>query len=98
MKNSIKLMADYECYPLWGYDNLGLVGNLDPTTLPLSQKLIERLDSWSDLYDKTLNINDPIRSGFNSSEEELDFVRLGECLAKDLRSELWETYDIIYTP
>ncbi|MDQ9040700.1 hypothetical protein RFH95_09680 [Acinetobacter nosocomialis] len=37
MKKLIKLMPDYQCYPLWEYDEFGLVANLNPKDLPISK-------------------------------------------------------------
>jgi len=34
----IKLMADYQCFPLWEASP-GKVGNVDPNTLPISEGL-----------------------------------------------------------
>ena len=89
-------MADYQCYPLWEYDDFGLVGNLSPESLPISQSLRDRLDFWSNLYEATLCIDDPVKSGFGSSEKEFEFKIIGEDLAKDLRDELGERYEVIY--
>jgi len=36
-------MPDYQCYPLWEYDELGLVANLNPKDLPISEILIDKL-------------------------------------------------------
>ena len=43
MKEKIKLMADYGCYPLW-WVNSQKIGDIDPETLPLSQQTINRLE------------------------------------------------------
>ncbi len=96
MKKLIKLMADYQCYPLWEYDELGLIGNLNPESLPISRSLIDRLDNWSSLYDKTLCLDNPVESGFSSYEDELYFKAMGEGLAKELKDELEGKYNIIY--
>jgi hypothetical protein len=45
---TIKVMADYECWPLWNGDNL------DPDSLPLSTYLREQLAAWAERYDETL--------------------------------------------
>lgn len=96
MKKLIKLMADYECYPLWEYDELGLIGNLNPEDLPISEELIKALDDWSKIFDTTLNMDDPIKSGFNSLEDELKFKALGEILARKLMQELKNKYEVVY--
>ncbi|MFV5346311.1 hypothetical protein [Acinetobacter soli] len=92
----IKLMPDYQCYPLWEYDELGLVANLNPEDLPISKVLIDKLILWSDMYDETLCLDDPINSGFKSIEDEKKFQLLGEELFKSLREELSGQYDVIY--
>ncbi len=35
----IKLMADYDCYPLW-LDSDDEVGNIDPDVLPISDSTL----------------------------------------------------------
>ncbi|WP_080759658.1 hypothetical protein [Acinetobacter pittii] len=96
MKKLIKLMPDYQCYPLWEYDELGLVANLNPEDLPVSKVLIDKLILWSDMYDETLCLDNPINSGFKSREDEKKFQLLGEELFKSLREELSGQYDVIY--
>ena len=42
MAKRIKLMADYECFPLWGQsDDLPI--NIDPQTLPLTSETVQEL-------------------------------------------------------
>ena len=55
MKKSMKLMADYHCFPTWVSDSSGY-SNVDPKTLPLPKALIEKIMSWSEKYDLTLNM------------------------------------------
>ena len=85
--NTIKLMADYQCWPLWKASP-GEVGNINPTDLPISQELCERLLEWSLAYGETLNIEDPANSGFESIEAEDEFKKEGRELAELLREEL----------
>lgn len=91
----IKLMADYYSFPLWE-NSPGEIGNIDPESLPLSEELKKRLDSWSEKYDSILNDEDPISSGFETKEDELNFIREGGELAKCLQLELGDTYQITY--
>lgn len=85
LRPKIKLMADYDCWPLWG---LSAVGNIDPDTLPLSETTKEALAKWAQGYNKTLNRADPIKSGFETPEEasafNLEGWRLWECLQSEL--------------
>jgi len=91
----IKLMADYYSFPLWE-NSPREVGNIDPESLPLSEELKERLENWSEKYDSILNDENPASSGFETEEDELNFIREGSELAKSLQLELGETYQITY--
>lgn len=95
MKKTIKLMPDYGCHALW-WEELDLVGNIDPETLPLSQETIKRLDAWANAYDATLDIADPANSpGFLNDLEE-DFEREGISLWQQLQKELSPAYEVLY--
>lgn len=84
---TIKLMADYGCFPLWNVSP-GEVGNIDPGYLPLSGALRTDLIEWAKLYDQTLNLNDPLNSGFKSAQEEERFRQRGYKLGERLQAEL----------
>lgn len=90
----LKLMADYQCAPLWdcGAD---AVGNVEPSSLPLSASLIEALTGWAARYDATLNWANPIESGFSSSAEEAAHRAEAHHLAARLRSELGPGFEIV---
>jgi len=90
----IKLMLDYQCYPLWGMSENNL-GNIDPRSLPISEKLISNLMDWAKKYDATLNLEEPINSGFATKELELAFKKEGEYLLNRLRIELGNSYHLI---
>jgi hypothetical protein len=84
---TLKLMTDYQCYPLWEASP-GEVGNIDPNLLPLSTSLQAQLLDWADVYDKTLNWEDPATSGFASVDAVDEFKAQGMRLADRLREEL----------
>jgi hypothetical protein len=86
----LKLMADYECFPLW--ETNGQIGNIDPYSLPISNSLKEELVSWGEIYDATLNIDDPANSGFCNFQEEIEFKTKAYELADKLRIELGSDY------
>lgn len=92
---AIKLMAYYYCFPLWN-NSPGEVGNIDPESLPLSSDLKARFNDWSERYDSILNDDDPASSGFETREDELNFIREGEELAECLQAELEDSYQITY--
>jgi hypothetical protein len=93
MYTRIKLMTDYNYYPLWDLDD---VGDIDPTELPLSEATIERLLNWQKIYDGIIDWDDPASAGFASAQEEIAFEREGISLWKQLQKELGDEYEIVY--
>lgn len=91
----LKLMADYQCFPLW-WDAHDRVGDIDPKTLPISEELQKKLMDWAQKFDSSINIEDPLQSGFNNPKEEAKFIKEGEALLIKLKSELGHEYSIIY--
>ncbi|MGS4820179.1 hypothetical protein ACN4GA_14285 [Raoultella terrigena] len=91
----IKLMADYQCHPLWGVTPEEL-GDISPEKLPISSGLKSSLEEWAKRYDAILNIDDPASSGFKNKEEEKLFIDDGYKLSQRLREELGNEYEIIY--
>ena len=87
---TIKVMADYECWPLWNGENL------DPDSLPLSMYLRQQLAAWADRYDETLLDEYPPESGFSSESEAEKFVDDGRELAYLLARELGQEYAVTY--
>ena len=84
---SIKLMADYQCHPLWNMSPCKY-GDMSPDELPISQELKDQLHAWARAFDATLNMDYPPDSGFASDEAEAEFKRQGYRLADQLRNEL----------
>ncbi|MBC5793661.1 MAG: hypothetical protein VKL60_07160 [Sphaerospermopsis sp.] len=95
MAEKIKLMADYGCYPLWWVSS-DKAGDINPETLPISQKTISRLEQWADIYDEKLNWGDPNSSGFSSLEAKAAFENEGISLWKQLQKELAPNYKVVY--
>lgn len=91
----IKLMADYQCYPLW-LNSDDAFGNIDPNSLPISNVLKNELNSWSDKYDETLNLDDPLTSGFATLDDERVFRKMGQSLKEKLQMKLGDDYEVIY--
>jgi hypothetical protein len=90
---TIKLMADYQCFPLWEASP-GIVGNIDPEDLPISSSLQQRLMAWAEKYTATLDMDDPPCSGFESEQEASEFRQEGEVLVQCLREELGVSYAV----
>jgi hypothetical protein len=87
----IKLMADYQCYPLWDIEK---VGNIDPNKLPISAVLKKHLNIWAECYDEI--IEEPRLSGFKNEMEALAFEAQGQFLWRLLQKELGDTYEVFY--
>lgn len=83
----IKVMADYQCHPLWDVSP-EMYGDVDPNTLPISADLIQQLADWAREFDETLNMSDPASSGFKSAEAEAAFKVKGVKIAEQLQKEL----------
>lgn len=95
MKKKIKLMTDYRCYPLWWYDS-DKVGDIDPATLPLSEKTITRLNAYADAKNSSLNWDYPPDTP-NPTEEEIEATEEeGLSLWQQLQKELAPDYEVVY--
>ena len=88
---AIKLMADYECFPLWEVE---AIGNIDPTDLPIDDGLRADLLAWARRFDDGLNWADPARSVV-SPEEQAAFEAEGLSLADRLRDALGPEWTVI---
>jgi hypothetical protein len=96
MKQKIKLMPDYYCYPIWYAAGSGEAGDVDPATLPLKPETIKQLIDWAEKYDSILNHEDPASSDFKSKAEADAFEEEGIRLWLQLREELREDYEVYY--
>lgn len=94
-QGSVKVMADYECWPLW---DMGFSGprNLNPESLPISIPLRNGLLMWAERYDRTLDRTNPTCSGFSSRTEREQFVADGLVLAERLAKELGPSWSVVY--
>jgi hypothetical protein len=93
MKPRLKLMADYQCFPLWLEDDLV---NINPYDLPLSANLTIELKAWAEWYDSTLNFANPVESGFTTASDHTNFVIQGKHLAQALVLEIGDKYTVVY--
>ncbi len=60
----IKLMPDYQCWPIWGVDG---IGNINPHTLPISQETVAHLEKWAAAFEEGFNWDDPASYGRKES-------------------------------
>ena len=89
----LKLMNEFCCWPIWNIDPEEY-GNINPTTLPISVELQERLLEWARTYDAIFNGDDPANSAFPTVSEEVEFKHEGYLLAEALKNELGEDYEV----
>jgi hypothetical protein len=91
----IKLMADYDCWPLWhsGGDE---VGDIDPQSLPLTEELVSDLNGWKAKLDDALNRDDPGNTQWPDGFF-VEFNREGRNLARRLKIELGSSYEVTET-
>jgi hypothetical protein len=78
----IRLMADYECYPLWDQH-----GNVDPFDLTITLELANALLAWAEEYTETLDRSNPPASGFVDIRAAERWLRKGARLAAQLRDQ-----------
>ena len=87
----LRVSADYHAFPVWDVDDGGMV---DASTLPIDAQLVARLQAWADRYDATLDLDDPMASGFETPDDEVAFVSEGRQLARALQLQLGTGYDV----
>lgn len=84
----LKLMPELHCWCVWNADPDSDQGsNIDPDTLALSADLKSALRAWSEAFDRSYNLDDPLSSGFDSAAEEAAFRQEGQRLLERLRQE-----------
>ncbi|WP_327436404.1 hypothetical protein OG279_37045 (plasmid) [Streptomyces sp. NBC_01201] len=91
----IRVMADYESYPLWipaEFDNIAP----ESQELALTPGLVKELNNWSDEFDATLRLEDPASSAFPTPAAERKFAEIGEHLARKLAQELGSNWQVLY--
>ena len=80
---TIKLMADYRCWPLWEAGE-----NIDPASLPLSGALQARLLAWAEAFEAGFDWDDPAASPPMAPDALAAFEEEEERLVEDLAREL----------
>lgn len=88
-------MADYQCFPIWGSFD-GVEGNINPTVLTITDELKNLLSDWQAEYDATLNMQNPVQSGFGSEEAAIAFEKQGLLIWRLLSLQMGETYIVSY--
>jgi hypothetical protein len=63
----IKVMADYQCDPLWALDE-ERYGCFAPEMIDLSPQLAADLNAWAVAYDTSLNLDDPANGHWTDAQ------------------------------
>ena len=85
---TLKLIAEYGCWPVWEVTAGGRLENLDPSSMPISAALAEELINWAEAFDNTLVYDYPPWPGFADRHAALAWRQLGATLASRLQAEL----------
>ena len=95
--NSIRIAPEYGCHPTWIKRHEETVFlPVDPLTLDISRPLAKSLVDWANWFESTYVEEDPASSGFQSDDEERDFIALGRTLARQLMSEVDGLDEVTY--
>lgn len=96
MPETLKLMADCHCWPLWTHPD----SDTDPEALPITPELRDRLQRWAAAFDATLNMDDPARGNFKTEDERAEFLNKfydeGERIWLELQRQLKPDYRVVY--
>ena len=94
VRRTIKLMADYDCSPLW--EPGGDPYPIDPDDLLLTAPLRAQLWAWAQTFDAILNREDPASTNFSSEHARQQFIQQGKALAEQLQAELGPHFEVEY--
>jgi len=95
MVKRVRLMAEYNAYPLWSLETSS-IGPINPDDLPLSKETLFLLQGWSKKYQTQLNIADPTNSAYFNQDELIEFENEGIRLWLKLREELFAEFEVEY--
>lgn len=98
MINKIRLMLDYQCYPVWLYDDDGdVIDTLLPEELREDKELDEKFDDLQSRYDALFidNGQEFKYIGFSSDKQKQDFLVDWDKAKFDLEIKVNGKYPII---
>ncbi len=67
LSHAVKVMAEYECHPLWALDH-DTDGDFSPEKLGLSEALTRDLIAWGEAFSNSLNPDDPANSEWTEGQ------------------------------
>ena len=90
MKNELRFSFDYGGFCLWAND-----GAIEPNALPISQELIDEINSLCDEFDTSLDWEYPPDPSPWTKEEWYDFFKRSKLIYEKLEKELGADYELI---
>jgi len=93
----IKLYLEYQCYPMWIYDENGeLVDNNIASELMNEQSIVKALDAIQETYDNLFEDNEVSFEfkGFAQEQDREHFLRLVSETANSIESKLSDNYKV----
>lgn len=98
MIKTLRIMLEYHCYPVWLYDEEGMVvDTLLPEELRDDVELDSRFDDLQARYDALFvdNACEFDYIGFKNEEDKRVFLKDWECAVSELRRKTQGRYEII---
>lgn len=95
MKKEIRLMLDYQCYPIWIYDENGdFIDNDLVEEIKKNKEIIIKLEEIQNKFDSLyLNNQEEFKYiGFNSADDKRNFEEMVYKIYNDLCNLLSEKY------
>ena len=93
---TLRMFAEYECYPLWVSLPDGGEDNPDPHDLGLPGDLADDLVGWADDFDATFPEDDPGSAAFPDAAAEAAFYDRGLELARRVARSVAGRYTVTY--
>ena len=90
MKNELRFSFDYGGFCPWAND-----GAIEPNALPISQELIDEINSLCDEFDTSLDWEYPPDPSPWTKEEWYDFFKRSKLIYEKLEKELGADYELI---
>ncbi len=89
-------MPEYGCSPIWLYDGINLVQNLEISELAVSKSLKNAIQSWANTYESTFDDDYPPDSGFANKLDEAAFESAGVLIWEKILIEINSYYNVHY--
>lgn len=93
---NVRVLAEYNCWPLWVRSPGELADNTNPEDLSISKELVQALLVWNEEYQATYDRDVPQDSGFPSPTDYERWLEQGKVLSQRLFDEMGATVELTY--